>query len=425
MRHLLPAAVFAVVLTVFASRDARGQETPLPGSSVPRAGWTVTPALGYSGNWDDNVLGRHGDVPIADYASSLNPRLAVDFNGRRGQLAASYNGSFVLHQNLSSLNSYDQLAGLAARHRITRRLTLVTRNSLSVAPTTALSELISIPFVRTGTRLLDLHGGVEAAFTKRTSAVATYGFQQLALELDPTFGPLLSGGYSHAASVTFRHAANKRAALIGDYDRQHAIVPGGDPITLSDTFDIQSARGGVEFTFSDRMRVFGAVGISQLAISGFRGTAATAAAASSPSIISGAGVPGTGRTRTGLAWRSGLTREFERASVNVNYSRSFTPSYGFGGTMENEEFVTRVHFAVGRRIYSHSSFAWRRNTPLAGDLRLATFWGQGSVGYALAPWIQIEGFYDGRHERFDRLGGRLVRTRVGFQVITAKPVRVR
>jgi hypothetical protein len=47
------------------------------------------------------------------------------------------------------------------------------------------------------------------------------------------------------------------------------------------------------------------------------------------------------------------------------------------------------------------------------------------VGYAATPWVRFEAFYGGTHQTIDRPGGTLGRNRIGFQVTTAKPVRVR
>jgi hypothetical protein len=178
-------------------------------------------------------------------------------------------------------------------------------------------------------------------------------------------------------------------------------MPGGDPLIGSETFSVQNGRGGLEHAFSPTLRVNGSIGFAQLRAGGIA-------------------------DRTGLAWRAGVSHRFERTMVTVAYSRSFTPAYGFGGTSDNEELMSRVRTPIRRRLYTDASIAWRRNSPLTGpELRLGSVWIEGRVGYALAPWMQIEGFYNGIRQSIDRPGGRVDRNRVGFQVITAKPVRIR
>ena len=112
--------------------------------------------------------------------------------------------------------------------------------------------------------------------------------------------------------------------------------------------------------------------------------------------------------------------------MDVGYSRSFVPAYGFGGTTDNREFTVRLRLPLWRRLYSQSSMSWRTNDPLTpGALSLRSWWAQGSIGYTVQPWVRLEGFYDGSRQTIDRPGGELNRNRFGFQVITSKPMRIR
>jgi hypothetical protein len=109
----------------------------------------------------------------------------------------------------------------------------------------------------------------------------------------------------------------------------------------------------------------------------------------------------------------------------VNYSRSFVPSYGFGGTMQNEELTGHVRFPVGRRVSASSALSWRRNDPLTlGEPPLRSFWVEGTVSYAATPWVRIEGFYGGTHQVIQRAGGTMDRNRAGVQVVTARPMKI-
>jgi hypothetical protein len=77
-------------------------------------------------------------------------------------------------------------------------------------------------------------------------------------------------------------------------------------------------------------------------------------------------------------------------------------------------------------VYTTSSLSWRRDDPLIfGELPLRSYWVEGSVGYAFTPWMRFEVFYAGTRQTIDRPGGELDRNRVGIQIITAKPVRIR
>src|SRR5262249_23655595 len=130
--------------------------------------------------------------------------------------------------------------------------------------------------------------------------------------------------------------------------------------------------------------------------------------------------------RVGPAWRAGLGRNFHRFVVNVEYSRSFVPAYGFGGTTQNEELTGHVHLQLARRVYASGGLSWRRNDPLTDlDLPLRSVWVEATVGYAATPSIHLEAFYSGTHQTVHRPRGETERNRVGFQVTTAKPVKAR
>jgi hypothetical protein len=94
--------------------------------------------------------------------------------------------------------------------------------------------------------------------------------------------------------------------------------------------------------------------------------------------------------------------------------------------MQNEELTARLQLPLARRVYTASSFSWRQDDPLTdSELPLRSYWIEGNIGYAATPWVRIEAFYAGTFQRIDRPGGVLDRNRVGFQIITAKPVRIR
>ena len=71
-----------------AAQESNFVPTASPNGQAP-AGWLFTPALSYAGVWDDNVLIRGaGDAAVGDFQNVVSPRATIDFNGRRGQLAA-------------------------------------------------------------------------------------------------------------------------------------------------------------------------------------------------------------------------------------------------------------------------------------------------------------------------------------------------
>ena len=394
---LLTIALLAAQLWPGTAAAQESNFVPTAGANVQAPpGWSFTPSLAAGTSWDDNVLIRGtGDNAPGDLLNVVDPRATLDFNSPRGQLSAYYDGAIAFYRDFSQLNSFDQRGSLFGRRLLTKRVALFVRNSAASVPTTELAELVGVPFVRTGSRLENLQSGIEASFTKYTSAIFSYNFDWV--DFDHTVpGASLIGGHSHGASVTLRHLLSARLALTADYNLQHA--------TLQDnqTFDIQNASAGVEYRLSEFTRVFAAGGMSRLGVA----------------LIS--------TDHTGPAWRIGLAHNIRTTTVDLLYARSFVPSYGFGGTMQNEEVTGRVRVPFGRRFYTTSSVSWRRDDPLVtNQLPIRSYWIEGSVGYAASPWVRFEGFYAGSHQTIDRPGGVLDRNRVGFQVITAKPMRIR
>ena len=360
-------------------------------------GWSVTPSLAYGGSWDDNVLVRgEGDPTAADFLNVVNPRVALDFTGRRGQISTNYDGAFAIYRDLDSLNSYDQRFSFLGRRLLSPHVVLFVRNQAASVPTTELSEFIAVPFVRTGSRLDDLRSGVEVAFTKRTSMIASYHFQWIDFDLISPGANALRGGHSHGGNVSFKYLQTQQLAFTADYDLQRAIIG-----SLGEEFNVQNAWGGFEYKFSESTRTFAAAGFSRLGFTRFAGA------------------------QTGPAWRMGVSRQIRTGSAQVIYSNSYVPSYGFGGTTQNEELTARLNLPFRRRFYSNSALSWRSNAPLTIGLPLRSTWFQTTLGYMATPRVGFEMFYTGTHQTIDRPGGQLERRRFGFQVITAKPVRIR
>jgi hypothetical protein len=397
MIRLSSLAAAAIVLGLGASAPVAGQA--LSSESAPSAGWTVTPGLLVNSSWDDNALarGRHDQTP-ADLINILSPRLNVDFRGRRGQIDADYEGAIRLYRELTSLNSYDHRGSFSARVLASRHVTLFARESITQAPTTELIELIGVPYVRTGSTSQYLQGGVEAALSKRTTVGGAYNFQLVRFGDSTLLAFPLRGGHSHGGQATVRHALTERTAIIGEYANQYAWVG-----TSGEMFVVQRGDTGIEHQITPNARIFGAFGFAHL------------------------NVTTAGPARTGPSWRAGFRQEFEPATLDVAYSRSFVPSYGFGGgTQQNEEFSVSGLAPLSRNVYTQGAFLWRINEPLTiGGLKLHSWYLRSAVGYAMAPWARLEGFYDMTSQAIDRPGGDLGRRRIGAQIITNKPMRIR
>jgi hypothetical protein len=192
-----------------------------------------------------------------------------------------------------------------------------------------------------------------------------------------------------------RRALTPRIALTGDYDIQQAtIIDGG-------RFQVQNSSAGMEYQISEAMRAFGGFGLSRL-------NAAEDRAA-----------------RIGPAVRLGLVRLTPSAEVSVLFNRSFVPSYGFGGTTDNEEFTTRVRVPIARRLSATGSFSFRRNEPVdvLRGFRLRSLWFYGGLGYLLNDWVRVEAYSSGARQ--NQPDGRMNRYHVGVQVTAATTARIR
>lgn len=394
------AVTLVLVGALLPSRAATAQEsnfTVIPSADPLAApGWTFTPSIGVGSSWDDNVLVRgSGDQAPGDVLNIVAPSGMLTFNGGRGQLSASYDGSFFLYRQFNTLDSYDQRSSFFGRRLLTKHVAVFVRNSLALVPTTELAEFVAVPFIRTGSRLEDLRTGLEAAFTKYTSAVVSYDFEAVDFDQTVPGAAGLYGGHSYGANASLRHLLSARLALTAEYDLQHALLRNDQ------AFNIQNWWAGAEYRLSEETRVFGSAGLSRLEVTQF------------------------GTNRTGPAWRAGLIHSIRTASVDLLYSRSFVPSYGFGGTMQNEDATARLRLPITRRLSTSTAVAWRRDDPLTlGGIPLRTFWLEGTIGYAASRWFRIEGFYAGTHQTITRPGGVLNRNRAGIQVVTAAPMRI-
>jgi hypothetical protein len=399
-RLLFAALVVALALTSAAPSHAQSSVTPLElrAAGDPPGGWSFTPALDYAFVWDSNVLMENvGSDIVAERLHVLKPRGTLAFSSRRSDFRADYGGAFVQHPTLSSLNSFDQRVGVSGSRWLSRRTSLFGHYGFLSAPTTELLEIVGAPFTRVGVQRQDMRTGVTTRLSRKAELTATYRFQRVAFDEDLDVQTVVNGGHSNGGTMAFRYALTSRAAVIADYFIDRASVISGT------NFMIQNGWSGLEYAINQDTRVFGSGGVSYLS-----------------------GIDGR-PSRMGPAMQLGLTREVEDATVIVNYSRSYVPSYGFGGgTSNNEELRTAVRLPLGGRVFTQSALSIRRNEPLEqADLRLRSTWFHGSVGYLLNDWARIEAYTAGSRQQIARAGGRVHRYTFGVQITAATTTRIR
>jgi hypothetical protein len=371
-------------------------------------GWVFTPTVSIAISHDDNpVLAGRNDLTPDDILTNVRPGIDLTFTGKHTFLGTGYRGSVQRYRTLDEYDNYAQGGYVELRHQPWRRVLLSVRDNVSVSPTTDLVEVAGVPFTRTGTRSNDLDAGLTALVTKRLQLSSIYHFQWFEFDRpgDPV-SSVLQGGRSHSVSVGVRESLTSRLKVGGDYTIQRAntgqpALEPGEQVELGG-FTIQNAEASVSYQVTPTILVDGGGGVSYLAL------------------------PGEG-TRTGPAAHVSLSKKTEHTELSVSAKRSFVPAFGFGGSSSNQEVRAAVRVPFSRkRAYVDGSIAWRDSEPvLERELRLRGLWLQTSVGYAFQRWLRLEAFYNGAFQDTTIAGGRIDRNRIGVQVVTARPMRLR
>jgi hypothetical protein len=391
-------AIGAIVAFLACAAAAQAQPAPWEPERLT-AGWTFVPAVAVGGLWDSNsTLRATGDPQLRQWVGVVNPRGEFDYNGRRTRFLIGYSGALEAYNTLQELTRYDQRGRLFGQHRAASRLTFRGQSSLAASPTTERIELGGLPFENVGSVLYEARAGAEYALSRRTSFSADYEHQWIEFQRAERLPGVLNGGLSFGGIGTLRHALTSRFSAGGTYTYRQARTNGG----IRD-INVQDAIGVVAFRVAENTELEGGIGVAHLEIVDTR------------------------ETRTGPSIRAAVRHGLSRTRLELNYQRSFVPSWTFAGTTTNEELRASimVPFARGRGSVQGSG-AYLHNQPLTslGDrIVLDSWWTGASVGYALARWIRVEGFYSGSVQK-SSAQGEIDRTRVGIQFVTLKPVRI-
>jgi hypothetical protein len=386
------APAFAQLSGSFGDRSTQG----------PMSGWSVTPTLLLSRTYDDNVLLRGpDDLTVEDYINIINPKAEVLYHGVKSEFSARYDGAFFAYQNSTSLNSFDQHGGVAARRRLSKRNTVFFSANAQQSPTTELLQFVGVPYIRVGSFSADASAGVDTTINKRLSFIASGRYQQVTFDQN-AFSTFLYGGYNVGGNIAVRERLTARTTLTADYDFQHATIGTQDQL-----FDVQNATVGLDHQLTEGTHVFAAGGFSRLDVGAL------------------------GTPRTAPSWRLGLSDHYRATVIDLGFSRSYVPSFGYGGTLQNQEATASIKMPITRRIYAQAVAAWRREDAIvvtAPELR--SIWLQAAVGYTARAWIRIEGYYASTHQTAaSSLAGipgnaLMAHDQVGIQVVAAKPVRI-
>jgi uncharacterized protein (PEP-CTERM system associated) len=388
-----------VVLTAcLASATGVAAQTFLAAEPGTTPGWVFTPTFVVSTAHDDNVTLAGRNAPTAsDTLTVLTPAGDLQYRGRYTWIDLGYDGSWSLYRQLNALNSFDQSLRTDSRIQLSRRVSFVLHDGLSFHPTTDVVDLSGVPFLRTGSRMDDGRAEVRMALTPHTTAGVAYTLEWVRFDRNVQFARFLHGGVAHGVSGHVDQQLTARLTVGGVYDFRRAIVSDN-----AGRFDIQNAAGTFTYLALPTLTLSGSLGIARL--------------------TDAAGL----NSRTGPSWRIAAEQRLERATVAVSYLRSYVPSFGLGGTLQNEELNASLHMPLARnRLYWQAGLSWRRNEPItAGEQTLKSLWVQTWIGYSVRRWLRVEGYLWRSQQDSQLAGGRVDRDRVGLQLVVALPMRL-
>jgi hypothetical protein len=394
-----------ITLTFLSAAGAAAQE-PVGASGPPTTsapGWTFTPAFGYGATFDDNVslFGvRTAEELNDDFISTYRPSLNVDYHGKHVRADAGYSGTLLSYRTFTALNRWEQRGRVSLSRQETARLKWFARGSAAALPSTDLIDLGGIPYHHTGARTADARGGVEFALGARDGLTSSMSYLDIEFDHRDERDPYLRGGHVVESLNAWRHRFGPRLSAGTDYSFRRASVIGD-----IEQFSIHATEAGVDYELSPTWTFRGGAGVAYL-----KSTATTA-------------------PRTGPAWRIAFNRRGASSSVNIAYQRSFVPSFGFGGTIQNQEVGMSYRTALfrSRHWFMDHRAVFRDDTPLTSmsqQLPLRSLRTNSVLGWEPQPWVRLEVFYARVQQTSFRYAGQLYRNRVGFQIVTSKPVRV-
>jgi hypothetical protein len=397
LRLVVPAlAALALAQPRAASAQFQVQEVREPGQTP---GWSLTPSIALSSGWDSNVsMVGIDESETTGSLSVISPSLEAAYQGKRNWFGAGYTGSFSLYHQLDGLNTFDQHFRVDTRHLLSKRVTLNLHDTFAAVPTTDAIMLSDLPFVRTGSKLNDAGATLSVALDSHTRATATYGFTWVAFDERSPYAGLLRGGTAHAVSGGLERQIAPRWSIGGNASYRRSLIA-----RLGEGVGITEASGMVSYDATRTLSVSAALGVSHV------------------------GASSLNRSRTGPAWNVSAVQRFQRATLSAGWSRSFVPAFGLGGSIQNEQVdVTLAMPAARNRLFWQGGLSWRRHAPLlAEEQTLHALWIQTSVGYALHRRVRLEAFYARSQQDSLRPGGKIHRDRLGIQVVTSKPMRIK
>ena len=395
--------VLSTTMMLVAGAHAQEQLGSGSAQSSYAGGWTFTPSFGLSETYDDNIslsgVNTFENVNN-DYVATYFPGADLHYGGKHTTWDTGYTGSFLQYQTFSNLNRWNQHAHVDLRRQETLRWKWYGRGNVQAMPSTDAIELGGIPFRHTGATTADARAGVSYDFSARDGVSTAVNYQRISFDRPDDPRVFLRGGRVFESMNGWRHKISSRTAFGADYSYRRALVAGD-----LETFNLHTVQAAVDHDLDASWSVSGAAGLVYL---------------ESTATING---------RTGPAWRIAVERHRASRTFHARYMRTYIPSFGFGGTIQNQEAGVgyRTPLFNNRRVYLDTSMVFRNDTPLTTEfqtLPLRSLRGYATVGWSPQPWVRMEGFYTHLSQSSLVAGGRLDRNRIGFQIVTSKPMRI-
>ena len=399
---------FFVAVVVLAVASTASAQSELIGSGAPtpqyQAGWTLTPTVGVGEVYDNNItlFGINtADNLNNDYITAFSPSADLHYEGAHTQFGADYGGSYLNYRTYSPLDRWDQHANVNVRRQETAHVKWFAHGGAISRPETDLIDFGGIPYRPAGSTEVTGSGGLDYVFGARDTLEVTSTYQDFKFERsDVVDQPFLRGGNILDNLASYRHALSSRLSLGIDYTYRRAMVA-GDP----EHFDLHGVEAAADYEISPAWSVSGAGGIVYM-----QSTA-------------------TFPERTGPAYRLAISRHREMRSFHVTYVDSYIPAFGFGGIIKSRELDAGFHAQLfhSKQFYTDNGVMYREDKPVVATtllLPLQSFRGYAIFGWQPDRYVRVEAFYVRVDQTSFRPGGQLYRDRVGFQIVTSKPMRI-
>jgi hypothetical protein len=397
-QQLRRAALIAAVLTGSAG-SAMAQETPSEFALWRTPGWSFTPGVTIGPLWDSNVAlasTASADAPAeGDSLLVVEPTVQVRYVSNRTEVNGGYLGYVRRYKDLDELNGVDHRGYFSLRRVASRRLSYSLTNEYGKLPTTDLLMLNGVPFTRNGTQMNALTGKLDARLSKLTAISVGYENTWVKFERRDA---LSAGGRVNGLESEVSRRLNQGFAVGAEYAVRFADVNDGTrQLTFQETGGAVHAQHGSRTTFTL------AGGLSHLADRTLN------------------------TTHTGPYVRADVTHETGRATLGASFERTFAPSFGIGASNRNEEVRGSIRMPLDRnRMYVQGTASWRRSEPFddLAALNLDTILVRSTVGYGVARWLRLEGFYAFSRQDTRIAGGGIDRHSVGTQIVVSQPMRI-